>query len=192
MLYRGGCRFVWVIGNLAIKFPQVRPIRAVKWIWKAFRTAIGKLPNPEVCTRTGYFKLEAKCAIEDYLVRGFRENIGEARFYLATRHPLVARLYFACIIFNVYRRERGVGKLVFKDERQLIDRAKALGGTDFSYAVACCGHTLDRPGNFSWDSEQVKILDYGEWQVQELVSRYGNQLPQLLLSIANEQTHSSN
>lgn len=184
MICHGTTRLVLILGPFAIKFPRIRIRSFLHWVrnaikdllfWKQCPCCYGKLHK-----QRGSINTDLHLAREA-LFSGFRENLQEARYYLTTRHRLLATLYLPLIFLNIYRREKGVGNFTFEEET-LIRRVKAMGDAKYLRLIGNCAHTFDNPQNFSFDGTNVKILDYGNPEVQNLIEEYGDQIEQLLVS----------
>jgi hypothetical protein len=118
---------------------------------------------------------------KEFALSGILENIREAKCYLRTKSTLLARLYLPLVIVNAYRREDGVGNFDFGNEG-LMRRVIEESDREYIIAFNRCSHTFDNPRNFSCCGRRVKILDYGEAGIEDLIVRYGDRVEKLLIS----------
>ncbi|MFA5155483.1 MAG: hypothetical protein WC453_03535 [Patescibacteria group bacterium] len=119
-----------------------------------------------------------------YILGPLLENYREARLYLKTRHPDLAKLYLPLIIVNVYRKESGVGRLSIGE--RLGQQIAKTEDRQFVEAFRLCGHTFDHASNFAYSENHLQILDYGEEGMEKLIINYWDQVKELILKIVNE------
>jgi|GEM_PF-2586936 hypothetical protein len=184
---KGKRRYVWIVGPLVLKIPKFYLVdlhNALSWVIdgrifrRVFLDGEGR--------RMGYLKrfrhvfhFLGRCVFS-----GVLENVHEVTCYFRARsrrkHKLLATLYLPLILVNVYRRENGVGRLSF-DFDDLLSAALGLEGRgEFLTALVRCGHTFDNPENFSFNGDEVKILDYGEKRIKNLLFEYEGAIEKLL------------
>lgn len=118
---------------------------------------------------------------------GMMENVREARLWRRTHHKLLAPLYLPLVFVNIYRRKEGVGNFTFGAEQLIFEFMKGADPRQRMRAIMPCSHTFDHPENFSYDGKDVTILDYGEEGIENLLTRYGTEVEELLRSKIRKQ-----
>lgn len=163
MWHVGVHRHVWIMGKIVLKFPRF-PLGSLTETLKIFGPS-----------RLGFSLMWSQIS------RGFAENINEVHCYYKTKHPLLAKMYLPLIVVNVYKRETGVGHFCFEAE-ELYAEARKSGDRELFKALAHCSHTFDQRENFAYSRGTVKILDYGENGIANLLIRHGDKVKKFLIS----------
>lgn len=171
MWHDGAHRYVWVIWRLVLKFPKVQIIEFLGLALKDVRSC-------ERFWMRWFF-------IKDLMFGGILENWREAKCYFKTKHRLLAHLYLPFIIVNIYRRENGVGNFTFKGD-ELFFKVGNSEDKEFLKALRPCSHTFDHRENFSCNSKEVRIIDYGEEGFENLLIKYGDEIEKWLFSVTKE------
>jgi hypothetical protein len=57
---------------------------------------------------------------------------------------------------------------------------------EFYETFGPCSHSFEHPENFAYSEGRIRILDYGEKGFEKLLSKYGDKIEQLLLSVVKE------
>ena len=179
MWHIGTHRFVFLVGPLAFKVPRIR----IKLCFSLLRYAFSFLREKNNEAAKDYFKYSLNC-----IFNGFMENFREARCYFRTRHKLLTPMYLPFIFVNVYRRERGVGNFSSFGDVELITKIWKSVGDDSMLAMDCSlwVHTFSNPENFSYDGKRVRIIDYGDDRMEDLLRDHGDKVEAALLSFANK------
>ena len=162
---KGRNRFVLVFKNFVVKFPRIRLIKAIQRIYRA--------------TKGGYL---LKClswnstismSPRHFLLRGLMDNFGEFIFYLTTQSKCVKPTYFS--LFGLLNIQKGGNILILHSEAEYVNFFGQLyditNGEVFKDA-----HTFSNPKNFCRENEKLKMVDYGNTKVRNILLKYGDKV----------------
>jgi hypothetical protein len=160
-LAKGEARTVFVFENFVVKISKLHLRRTVEIVWESIRR--GYLRK---CLGWGIYTY---CSPRRLLFLGIMENWREFIFYLFNRSPFLMPTYFSLFgIINI--QEKGeVAKI------ETVDLWCQLAQMT-NHAVNCCGHHFANPGNFCNENGHLKIFDYGNPKVQEVVKQFGDKI----------------
>lgn len=119
---------------------------------------------------------------------GILHNVMEIGTFFSSARRFVAPILLPFIIFNVMRRERGVGVLPLDLHSLMVEKIRELPESyrhDLFFLYDHCGHTFIRE-NIAVHGGRAKFIDYGHRGVKPLLLKYGDVIEVLLLSIAEE------
>lgn len=175
------CRYVWIIGPIVIKIPRIY-LTNIFWYFPK-NIIIEGVVQGKLSDRL--FRVDIWGRFKKYYgLNGFMENIRELKCYLVTRHKLLTPLYFSLIVLNIYKREKGIGNVDLDRFMLKIEDSKYEKDKEWIKRFRKCAHTFECDDNFAYNGKVVRIIDYGEEGIQNLLIRYGDQVEELLLSVA--------
>jgi hypothetical protein len=162
---KGRNRIVLVFDNFVVKLPRIRLLKAIQRIYRA--------------TKGGYL---LKClgwnstismSPRHFLLRGIMDNCGEFIFYLATKSNSVMPTYFS--LFGLLNIQKSGNILILHSEKEYVNFFGQLyditNGEVFKDA-----HTFSNPKNFCREDEKLKMVDYGNAKVRNILLKYGNKI----------------
>jgi len=120
------------------------------------------------CSLSEYFRLSRKDigGPRRLLFKAIADNWGEFYFFLKTRHLFVQPTYFSFFgFFNIQKRGEHCNISCTDIWCQLHELTDGMVWKD--------SHHFAEPKNFCLDKGKLKIVDYGDPEVQEVITKYG-------------------
>lgn len=158
---KGQTRIVIILGGLVIKFPRID-------IYYFFKTLHYWFKKGEILKNirtTTYDKVEVKY----YLLKGITNNWSEFLFYQKTKHPFLMPTFFSLFgLLNIQK----AGPILQMDGRPFFNAIDKI----INKGSWKGGHTFSNPENFCWTNNHLKIVDYGDTQVQSVIKKHGHKI----------------
>ena len=163
---KGQHRIVVVIPllKIALKFPRI-------YYRYAYNMCIHYIKHGKILERIKNeiyeYDIYVEGTVKRFLFIGIIENWREYRFYQKTKHPILQPTYFS--FFGVLNIQK-MGKYVQMDGYDLYVHLYEILGKVFILNH----HHFSNPENFSYENEQLWIIDYGDIKVQKEIEKYGD------------------
>lgn len=158
---RGTSRTVLIFENFVIKLPRIYFWRTMKNVYRSIRR--------------GYFikslgwSIYSSMSPKRLLFKGFLDNWREFTYCRELRSPFLQPTYFSLLgLFNIQK----VGeKLTVKQVDLWCQLYEMTSGEVFADS-----HTFANPDNFCQENERLKMLDYGNARIYEVLKKYGDKI----------------
>lgn len=161
IIKKGSSRIVLLIASYAVKLPIIRPIKAIKVIWKA--VLCGRL----MACLTAPYDSESLLTFQRLLLRGLFDNLMEYYFYLTNNSQFLAPTYFSFFgLLNIQK----AGSSIKTDHLNFKRQMRYLTNWDCEND----GHTFANTNNFCIINCKLVIVDYGSIKTQQVLKNYGN------------------
>jgi hypothetical protein len=161
---RGQDRLVLVLPALkiAVKFPIIHLFLALR-DFKHFSQEWGALKKYLM------FPIETEAGLKGYLSRGVLSNWNEFWFYLKTRNPFLQPTYFSFFGFlNIQKCDEPCQSSDDNLWRQFIEIA--------GNSICQDPHHFYNHQNFCVYKNRLRMLDYGNRQVRDIITRHGTEI----------------
>lgn len=146
--------------GLVFKFPRFR-------IFKASQVFSRRISVREVLRRQLFkFSVDMDGEAKYWLLRGWMDNLREARFYRRTHHTFLKPTFFS--LFGLCNIQRSGHPCLLEQRDLCVQLYQLTSGeirTDF--------HHFAEPRNFCLDAGRLTLVDYGSPKTQIIVEKWG-------------------